>query len=408
MGFLQSLLGRFFGPPGKDEFARIMADAVRRAGEKTPHTYDGENFRLIYIENGKQKRVVNLGNLYLEYCTAPRRDRKEWLLRTCRAMVNPMAIPDEFEDARPDLLPTVRPRAIVETMRLRTALEGGEPAEMAALPLSEHLVVCLVYDLPSAMQFVMADQIERWGVTLYEALEVARHNLEERAFTLLTLGESLYVFQTGDSYDATRLLLKDAIRQLTLAGRPVAMAVNRNTLLVSGTDDDAGVGMMADLAEKGADDARPLCPIPVVLEGDEWETWEAPPDHPHRDRLRMLEVTFLGGEYTEHKELLERRNERDGEDVFVASYSAVERDGIVRTWAIWSKGVTTSLPKTEYVALFDPETKWTRFAPWDDLLRVVGKRMEAEDCYPPRWLVTDFPTPEQIEQMKLEDWSKQQ
>ena len=93
--------------------------------------------------------------------------------------------------------------------------------------------------------------------------------------------------------------------------------------------------------------------------------------------------------------------------MFVASFSAVERDGRTRTWAIWSRGVVTSLPKVEYVALFDPETKRTRFAPWDRLVEVAGELMEPEDCYPPRWLVEDFPSEEQIAEAGAEEWKKQ-
>src|SRR5262245_16444784 len=140
MGFFKSLFGRFFGPPRRARFAQIMADAIRRAGEKTTHTYDKEQYRLVYTEGGKETRVVNLANLYLEYCAAPRRERDEWLLRTCRAMVNPMTLPTDFEDVKPDLLPTLRPRSLVEFMRLKSMLDGNEPAEMAAMPLTDHLV----------------------------------------------------------------------------------------------------------------------------------------------------------------------------------------------------------------------------------------------------------------------------
>ena len=59
-------------------------------------------------------------------------------------MVHHMELPEEFEDVKPDLLPTVRPRSLVEQMRLKSVMDRGEPADMAWLPLTEHLVVCLV------------------------------------------------------------------------------------------------------------------------------------------------------------------------------------------------------------------------------------------------------------------------
>jgi hypothetical protein len=409
MGFLSSLFGRLFGPPGPDQFAKIIDAELRQRGESAESTYDREGFRLIYLENGKEKRVVNLANLHVEFCQAPRKERKAWLARTCAAMANPMEIPDEFEDVKPDLMPSVRPRSMVEYMRLKSQLDGNEPAEMACLPLSDHLVVCLVYDLPSSMQFVMADQVEKWGVTLYEAMEVALQNLDEREFTMMGLGKEggrgqIYIIETGDSYDATRLLLKEKIRSLPILGKPVAMPVTRNTLLIAGSDDSEGMVAMVHLTEQKAGDARPLCPIPIILEGDDWETWTSPATHPAAEKLRVMKLQYLGEEYADQKELLERFHEEEEVDVFVASYSAVERDGQTRTWAIWSKGVVTWLPRTEYVALFDPETEVSRFVPWDNLQAVAGELMSPQDCYPPRWEVTDFPRPDQMARMKLEDW----
>jgi hypothetical protein len=409
MGLLSSLLGRFFGPPAPDRFARIIDAELRRRGETAESTYDRAGFRLIYTEDGKEKRVVNLTNLHLEYSQAPRGERKAWLARACAAMANPMEIPDEFEDVKPDLLPSVRPRSMVEYMRLKSELDGHEPAEMAYLPLTDHLVVCLVYDLPSSMQFVMADQVEKWGVTLHEAMEVAYQNLDEREFVMMGLGSEggagqFYVIETGDSYDATRLLLKDKIRALELSGKPVALPITRNTLFIAGSEDSLSIAAMVHLAEQKAGDARPLCPIPVILEGDDWETWTPPANHPVAENLRLMKLNYLGGEYAEQKEQLEQLNEAEEVDVFVASYSAISRGGRTLTWSIWSKGVVTWLPKTEYVALFDPETKVTRFVEWDNLLAVANELMLPQECYPPRWEVTEFPNPQLMSRMRLEDW----
>jgi hypothetical protein len=407
MGFWKSLFGRFFGPPSRDRFARIVADALRRAGELHPYTYDKAGYRLVYTENGKEVRVVNLANLYLEYCAAPRSERDLWLRQTCAAMAHPMELPEDFEDVKPDLLPTVRPRSLVEHMRLK-AMAGGaeEPAEMAWLPLTEHLVVCFVYDLPRSMRFIMADEVEKWGVTPYEALEIARQNLDERECVVLGIGDKLYIFESGDSYDGSRLLLTDKIRRLKVSGQPVAIAVSRNTLLVTGSDDVEGLGIMARLTEQKMTEARPLCPIPVVLAGDEWETWFPPPGHPHLAKLRQFELQYLAGEYAEQKEELEKLNEQTGADVFVASFMGVEKDGRQRSWSTWSKGVPTWLPRTDYVALYDPDTKAPRLVPWERVEETVGHLMTEQDCYPPRWLVTDFPSPDQIEQMAAEDPSR--
>jgi hypothetical protein len=131
-----------------------------------------------------------------------------------------------------------------------------------------------------------------------------------------------------------------------------------------------------------------------------------PPEHPHHEAFRMLALKYDFGEYAEQKSLLEKRQEQISEDVFVASFKAVEREEKVSSYCVWSKGVPTWLPKTEFIGLYDPDTKQTGFVPWDRLQATVGHMMKPLDCYPPRWFVNEFPSPEQVEQLNALDWSE--
>ena len=220
------------------------------------------------------------------------------------------------------------------------------------------------------------------------------------------VGDHLYVFVSGDAFDATRMLLLEAIRSFELNGPPVAIPLNRDSLMVTGADDVEGLEILATLAEKKKDEARPICPIPHKLVGDEWVAWLPPPDHPHHEKFRLLEQGFLAGEYAEQKSLLDKRHEQTGEDVFVATFSAAERDEKLMSFCVWSKDVPTWLPKTEFVGLYETDAKHADFVSWDRLLAVVGHLMTPLDCYPPRWLVEDFPSKDQIEKMSPEQWAK--
>lgn len=402
------LLDRFFGPPGPKQFAKIMEKAVRRAGETLPCTFDEKEFRLVYREGEKEVRVLQLANLHLEYNKLPRKERDAWLKRTCVAMVNPMTLPDDFEDVKPDLMPSVRPRGLIERMRLDAVVKGETPQEMAHFPLTEHLVVCLVYDLPNSMQFVMQERFESWNVTPYEALEIAIENLATRECPIMALGDGFYIIETGDSYDATRLLMKDLVHKLSFQGSPVALPISRNTLFMTGSDDEKGLGIMIQLAEHKKDDPRPLCPVPIILQDDDWVTWLPPKGHPHFEAFHLLELNYLGGEYTDIKPLLEQCNEQTETDVFVASFSSLERDATVRSFCTWSNGVATWLPKTDYIGFFEPETESVHFGEWDRVIEVLGDRMTPLDCYPPRWSVAEdsFPNADELARIGVEDWSK--
>jgi len=397
MGFFS----RFFGPPTEDQFARLFQKTLAQVGSKRVTTYDKEQFRLTHDDG-----FTNLRNFYIEYCKLTGRDRRVYLSRACLLMAQQPDSPKDFEDARHDLLPTIRSRAMLDEVRLQAEISGSEWKGLPAWPVSEHLMICLVYDLPTAMQFVNDEMLAEWGVSLYEAVEVAKENLEQRESVIVSVEDSFYVVSTGDAYDATRMILIDKIRKLAFEGDPIALPITRETLLLTGVDDKAGLALMIDLAEKSAGESRPICPIAHRLVGDEWEPWLPAPDSPLYSRFRLLEVQFLGGAYNDQKQLFDKRHEHTGEDVFVASFSGIKRaEGIV-TYSVWTKGVASWLPRTDYVGLNNVDTNVTFFVRWEELQSHVGELLEPLEMYPPRWFVDDFPMVEQIEAMHGEDWSK--
>lgn len=399
MGFFD----RFFGPPSEDQFAKIMIDTLRRVGDVRTPVYDKAEFRLTFTKDGKQEGVINLRNLFTEYCKTARKERQALLARTCKGLAFPMTMPEEFEDARPDLMPTLRTRSMPAVMQLDSEIAGNSPVEFPWVDVSEELIACLVYDLPNSMQFVTGEMLSTWGITIYEALECARQNLAEREVPLLSIGDKLFIVETGDAYDATRLLLTDRVARLPVDGQPVAMPITRDCLMITGSDDEVGLGMMAAVAEKKKGEARPLCPIPVRLVDDDWETWMPADSSPHFEKFRLLALQYYADEYATQKQQLEARNEQLGRDVFVATFSAVERNEKLLSYSVWSKGVPTWLPKTDFVSLLDPDRERIWAVPWHRLEESAGHLLEAIDCHPPRWSAEEFPTDDQIQRMRPED-----
>ena len=72
------------------------------------------------------------------------------------------------------------------------------------------------------MRSVSQGSLDPWGVTFYEALEAAMENLLslEAKFIGPESGKGVYLSATGDNYDASRMLIKDAIRPFSGQGRP--------------------------------------------------------------------------------------------------------------------------------------------------------------------------------------------
>src|SRR5690606_19133164 len=117
-----------------------------------------------------------------------------------------------------------------------------------------------------------------WGVSFYEAVEASRRNLEQMgnvAFASLQAEGShgVYISATGDNYDASRLVMLDLVRKMPVRGDYIAMVPNRDTLIITGSEDEAGLGVMSKVAEESFGKPRPISTVAIRLEGDQWESW---------------------------------------------------------------------------------------------------------------------------------------
>src|SRR5438128_547422 len=105
-------------PPNKDDFARLMIDTLRQAGEPSALRYESAQFRL--VADGDESQVFNLANVYEEYCRTEPDRRREVLRRVTRSWFARLKeVPKTFDDVHPDLLPGVRNRSYYELTRLQ-------------------------------------------------------------------------------------------------------------------------------------------------------------------------------------------------------------------------------------------------------------------------------------------------
>ena len=167
---------------------------------------------------------------------------------------------------------------------------------------------------------------------------------------------------------------------------------------------------MADLAENALKNPRPLAGIALKLVGQDWQPFMPPAGHPHHLRFRMLWVQSVGQDYTEQKELLEKFFEETEEDVFVGNFTAMQNKetGRVQSYSVWSESVDTLLPKTDLVFFFQPkpgqeEGEIVAQGGWDRVCQVAGHLMERTNHYPERYWVKQFPSPEELKAIGMEE-----
>lgn len=410
MGWLDFL----FGPPSRDKFAALVMAELRKAGKGTALKYDREQF---LIERGSDG-FINLANLYHEYCQAPRNERSKVLERFLRGCLGTTGfeLPEDFGDVHPDLLPVVRSRFYLESVALQSRARGGEGIAVPQQPIGEHLALSLVYDLPQAMRSIIQDDLDNWEVSFYEAIESARHNLEQMgnvAFHSLQgdKGEQVYVSATGDNYDASRLVMLDLVRKMPVRGEHIAMVPNRDTLVITGSDDAAGLEVLCKIAEESFEKPRPISTVALRLVGDEWESWLPEPGSPLFAKLHELKLRTVGMEYNDQKELLDQIHQQSGEDLFVASFSAVQHKdtGRISSYSVWSEGVDTLLPETDDVVLLraDEEADKVRLAAagkFERVRQIAGDLMQPLGTYPERYRVAEFPSAQQLAAIGKGDW----
>lgn len=397
------LLRYLFGSSKRDQFAERLMHRVKQAGESREIRYEKQAYQFSFYDQGELAGVANLGNIFQEYDRLSEKEQEAYLGQVTRAILSHhKSIPEEFEDARPDILPIVRSRAYLEIGNLERRLRGEQPNEVTATMVGDHLLALPIFDLPEAMRTIDATRMNQWGRSLYELMEVALENLDEMTATVTTIDDRVYLFRNQDHYDASRLLLTDRIRQLEVRGQPVAMVPTRDCLLVTGDEDETGLQLLHELATQYVQDPRPISLTPCRLTAEGWETWLPPLEHPQHNALFELHMQGQSAEYREQHEAIEVGFAQTGQAGFVANYY-LHRDLKTRqlhSYCVWPECPHALLPKSDVVVFMDStHMKPLASGTWEVVQEALGSQMEDLKTYPPRVRVLGFPSEEALRQI---------
>lgn len=392
---------RIFAASDRDTFVDLFLGALKLSQPQGKFQYKPEEFA-VQSSNGR----INLVNFYAEYCQLPWHKRKAYIQRTVGIFTSVRdVLPEDFEEARKNLMPKIWMRSSFAHQALMCRIEGNEPPDLDFQPLGEHLLTTIVYDLPESMQTIPPNQFEIWDVSSYAAWEIAIDNLAERTRAMAKIGDHMVSAVSGDNYDANRLFLVDRLREMGMDGDLVAMVPNRDTLYVTQIHDPVGLKMMAELSDATLqNEPRPMSPFPLQHVDGEWVDWHPPVNHVLYPKFQEMRARYLQGEYAEQKALMEKLHEVQGEYApFVASYSVLQKKDSeeILSYAVWGEGVDTLLPEADRVVFMKAPDVNEGFVPWSRVREVMGSEMEeVPDLYPKRFRVREYPSPEQIEEME--------
>lgn len=287
-------------------------------------------------------------------------------------------------------------------MDLQARAKGEKGLDAPLIPLGEHLYMTVVYDLPHSIRSLSSEDLEKWDVTIYEAMEVAKENLSQVEGAWAKAGDAFARPMVEDNYDSARILLTDFINGLELNGTPIAIVACRDSLLLAGSDAPGAVEIIFNMAREDIEKLpRPLSPLPLILRDGEWVDWEVPANHAVREVFDELEVGYWADAYEMQKELLDAMQEDDPTLPFIATYMGYQQEDpkLTSSTCAWSQGVDTLLPKTASIN-FVTERGVVAKGEWGHVESIVGDLMRRDEAYyPPRYRVSEFPSDEQLDQI---------
>ena len=394
---------------GRDRFARRMIREISRNPRVGIATYKPNEFMLEFMPT--QNRLF-LHNAYNDYRTA-RFSQRNQVIRKYAAVMDTISMESEMDicyaDAKKAILPRVRERYYHESLRLVSLRDSGqETRSFPTRDFAEGLTLELVRDLPDSVAILGDKTLEKWEVSFEDALAVAKENLWKLSNQeFLRHPSGLYVSPWQDTHDASRIFLHDLIWQLKVKGDHVAMIPNRNYLLIAGSDDPDALLAMTEVAGLALNENRPMTGTAYRLEGSKWVPFLPPASSAAYLPMLMAATQTLVADHVEQKSMLEAIFKKSGRDVFVASLSVMKRaDGSLWSWTSWIDGITDALmPMADYVCFsrIDSEGKSFKvgWGKWADVVRVASNLLGATDHYPVRYQITEFPTADQLAEMKL-------
>ncbi len=360
------------------------------------------------IERSQLEHELYVGNLHADWkdlSVPERQSRIEGFIRELATRETQGPLP--WSDARARLVPVVR--------GLSTFLVGDKKVPGVRRPFAPFLHEALVLDHERGMEYVGPDSLRRWGITEAEAFAVAHENLaacehgiedypEAHDGTLLWVG-------TRDSYQSSRLLLRRWLESLgrRVGGQPVAIIPERGTLVIGRLEDMGQMDLLLQIAlEKAQESPRYLSTVPCSVDAaGRVVPLELSDAHPLAARLAEARHLLAGTEYRSQKDHLDARFEKEGRDVFVASYGTIRsrRDGIERSYTMWAERVDSLLPNAELVALcggpLEGEGRWSALVPWKDVERLAGDCLAiAPELDPPRYRTKTWPSEDVVKRLR--------
>jgi hypothetical protein len=397
----------------EEDFAGIVADRICKSVQGSLF-FDKQQFALLVKDDlGRVNQKLNLNNFYKEYCRADGAIGQESVLK--QLIETQQARPKHtFEEARPKLFLHVRDRWTVEEWKLNFQLGRIGPPDkvknfsIPSFQLGDMFSIVVALDLPNTRMIVTSTQLDSWGQDFNTVVDIAYRNLKQRThgtfetwFDKEKQASAAHTSTWNDHYDASRVLMTDLVRCLSVDGKHVVGMPTSDRLLIAGSESAFGLAVLSMEYENAKKEGRALAPFPLVLENEEYCPMQLSGDNPSHCVLIRLQMEYLAGIYQMQKELLDAQHEHLMGNMSCGTYRIMQnRDDRLVSYTTISKGQRTLIPKADFV-VFVEQTPMGREkilgrGNWERVMGITGQLFQKTDHFPERYVVQHFPSVEQL------------
>lgn len=357
--------------PLKDDFAKAVVGEVSRVSGSKEAVYNAAEFRVSFRGN-----QLSLESPYKAYCESPEESRGSLVQRVAGMLLQDVTMPGAWDVAAERVLPKVISRVTFQAM---VAAAGSLPSR----PIGRDLVATLVLDSPEQMLFVSTEQLENWSVDPDVAFAAANSNLQPALVTQFAqVMPGLYVIESGDLHAAARLLYPQLFQDLAINGQIIALPVDRQTLVVTGSQDVHNLEVMFGQATAMLENSYLCMATPLVLNQGEWSSTV---DLGGAASRRFAE-TIKALQYREQKSLMDRLHLVQNRAVHVANAQLMAApDASLLSFTICPLDVVTWAPKMEQLWLgrqIGEEVEFRKL-PWKQAVEALQLNL-VEDVWPER------------------------
>jgi hypothetical protein len=356
-------------------------------------------------------------NTFGEWLRRDRAGRADLIARFVRSLHEARSHETVSAETLPDeLMPGIRPRALVSNMMIRNWIAGGpgdDSRATAFLPFAADLVVCAVRDRPDSMSLMTRENLAEAGLSIAQATRLGIANFRARlpAPVFEPLGDGLFGCANLEDHQSALLLLRPGQDYALppIHGAPIVAVPGRNVFYLTGTQNPAGLARLLDIAGSAAQMPHVCSPSLLQWSGACWI--EAPlADQRLEWRRREILQHQLAADYHEQKQLLDQQHDRQGRDVFVASlmlYRAKETRATFSVTTLPSGTTGTLLPRADRLVFVKPAAGSTQKVDdmadvsWSDAIGLVGHLFApVPHLYPPRLRALGTPDAEAWSRLK--------